>query len=72
MKNSNRTSLTEMVKTLMSNGISVEELSEKSGVPLPNIKKMIKKGTHLTRNRSDDAKKKLKKLWEEHKPTEDA
>lgn len=67
-RNQNRTSLTEMVKTLVSKGVSIKEVSEKSGVPLIHIKKMIKKGTHLNRNRSDEAKKRLKTLWEEHEP----
>ena len=67
-RNRNQTSLTEMVKTLVSKGITVKEISDVSGVPLLNVKKMFKKGTHLNRNRSDEAKKRLHKLWEEHKP----
>jgi hypothetical protein len=69
MRNRDRTPLTEIVKTLVSKGVSAKEISEKSDVPLIHIKKMIKKGTHLNRNRSEEAKKKLKKLWEEHKPS---
>jgi len=69
-RNQNRTSLTEMIKILVSKGITTKEISDVSGVPLLNVKKMAKKGTKLTRNRSDEAKKKLKKLWEEHKPPE--
>ena len=68
MNRNNRTSLTEMIKILVSKGITTKEISDVSGVPLINVKKMAKKGTKLTRNRSDEAKKKLKKLWEEHKP----
>lgn len=69
-RNQNRTPLIEMVTILMSKGITIKEISDVSGVPLLNVKKMVKKGTHLTRNRSDEAKKRLKKLWEEHKPSE--
>ena len=58
--------LVEMVTTLITKGVSEEELAAKSGVPLKDIKKMIKKGTHLNRTRSDEAKKKLKKLWREN------